>query len=185
MEKKSFTLTQVRFYVTSLACLWMWEEDGEPIQIHIGRTCRLNTEGPQAWDQTRNLLAVRQHCYPLHHHDLQEICCGGEQSTNTISHICSNIFIPPVFFCCCSCCAAFAHGVLRRSAPISNLSFPGAVVHCYSYLSAGDFSTSPLHHMHYTRPCRPPAPLLSLRPHLPIMLCSSASLPLPLPYHLQ
>lgn len=143
----------------------------------------------QACDQTCNLLAARRQCYPLHRRDFpfsqQEICCGrSEEHKHNLTHLLHHFF-PRFFLCCCSRRAAFAHGVLRRSAPISNLSFPGAVVHCYSYLSAGDFSTSPLHHMHYTRQCRPPAPLVSLRPHLPIMLCSSASLPLPLPYHLQ
>lgn len=124
-------------FLNHFTCMWLWEEPGEDTQIHIGRQMQTQLRRApglgSSWQPSRceaTLLSAAA----------QELCCGGEQSTNTISHICS--IISPSFSCC-SCRAAFAHGVLRRSAPISNLSFPGAVVHCYSYLSAGDFSTPP------------------------------------------
>lgn len=58
-----------------------------------------------------------------------------------------------------------------QCSPISNLSFPVAIVHSHSYLSA----RFPLPHALHL-PVHPFGSLLSLLSHLPIMLYSSASL---------
>lgn len=70
---------------------------------------------------------------------------------------------------------AVACAACLQCSPISNLSFPVAIVHSYSYLSA-QFSLP--HTLHL--PVHPFGCLLSLRSHLPIMLYSSASLFSPL-----
>lgn len=70
---------------------------------------------------------------------------------------------------------AVACAACLQCSPISNLSFPVAIVHSYSYLRA-QFSLP--HTLHL--PVHPFGSLLSLRSHLPIMLYSSASLFSPL-----
>lgn len=70
---------------------------------------------------------------------------------------------------------AVACAACLQCSTISNLSFPVAIVHSYSYLSA-QFSLP--HTLHL--PVHPFGSLLSLRSHLPIMLYSSASLFSPL-----
>lgn len=138
----SHTSRQFCFGIT-LDGLYMW---ADATQASIGRTSQprrapgLRSNSQPSCCETTLLSAAPPPLFPFltrsllwrraeHKHNL----------THLLHHFCSLFFFP----CCCSRRAAFAHRVLRRSAPISNLSFPGAVVHCYSYLSAGDFSTSP------------------------------------------
>lgn len=105
----------------------------------------------------------------------------AESIQNNLSHLLHASF----------CCSSTAQPVqLFRSRSLQCSTYLKVVLPC-SYCSlllilecSVFFFLSPLPHALH-QAVRSSGSLLSLLPHLPIMLCSSASLPLPLPYHLQ
>lgn len=131
--KNIYKYTSGQFPLSKWLYMHVFEREESPTQIHIRKT-----QHWRAWYQTYNPLALERHCCPLHHRDIpfsqKELCCGGEQSTNTISHICSIIFFPH-FLCFAAVAAQLSLtescGVLHLSQTCPSLELLFTVTHTW------------------------------------------------------